>query len=94
MVKIFLPLLFFIACPAIAQGDIERFERNAELCDHFAGEFDSDLSKLERQRIVRLTNRYCGRAKRQMDQLVEKHKREPEVLDRINRYETVKSYSP
>lgn len=89
-----LSLALVISCPVAAQQDVERFERNAGLCDHFAGEFDPDLRKSERQRIIRSTNRYCGRAKRQLDQLSEKYKQEPDVLDRLNQYETVKSYSP
>lgn len=93
--KIYLLLLALaISWPVAAQQDVERFERNAGLCDHFAGEFDPDLGASERQRIIRSTNRYCGRAKRQQAQLLEKYKQAPEILDRLNQYETVKSYSP
>lgn len=85
-------LLLLLSPVCLAQPEIERFERNAELCEHFAGEFDPDLSSADKRRVISATNKYCGRAKRQRDALKLKYRDDEAVMERLDLYETVKSF--
>ena len=72
--------------------DVKAFVTNAELCDHFAGEWGSELSKAGRKRIERSIDKYCGKAKRQMWRLQERYKEDAEIEELINKYDSVQSY--
>ena len=89
----------FIAClcipiVCIAGGanreDVKRFADNADTCLHLAGEFDSSLSKKEQKEIITSTNKYCLRAKKQLDALLIKYKNDPDVQEVISQYDDIK----
>lgn len=81
------------ACSSNLQNeDVKRFVTNADLCEHFAGEWGSELPKAERKRIERSIDKYCGNAKRQMRRLQTKYKGDAEIDQLVNKYESVQSY--
>ena len=71
-------LLSAAVMAAPAQGsppkDIQRFIDNADLCEHMAGEFDSDQSKQRQREIEQAVVKYCGAAQRQLRVLKRKYK--------------------
>lgn len=91
--RLILLALWLFALPAWAEPkDVRRFVANADICEHLAGEWDSDQSREEQLIIEHNIERYCGCAKRQMDILVKKYKKFPAILEKINSYEVVKEY--
>jgi|SRR5471030_2330633 len=101
MVKKAIALLAFIAMQSASAAtvpvpkDVQTFVKNADLCDHMAGEWDNELPKTERQNIEKSITKYCGPAKQQLHFLQEKYKDKPAVLKVISKhaYDSVKDYS-
>lgn len=95
--KSFLPtfvLTLLICCSApAAELAFDKFKKNAELCDHFAGEWDSDLPEKDKRNIERNVDKYCALAQRQRAFLMKKYSSNPETLKVLNQYESVTSYS-
>lgn len=88
---LFLISMALAACITV-DGDLQRFVSNADLCEHFAGEWDSDLNTADKQQIEYSIDIYCGHAKKQLDVLSEKYKDNPKVMEKLKTYETVKSF--
>jgi len=82
------------AADALPQ-DVRRFVRNAETCEHVAGEWDSELPESRRREISRAVDRYCAPAKRQLPLLTRKYRGNRYVSRTISKhaYDSVKSYS-
>lgn len=97
MKTIVLLALLVLANAAMANtlhnNDVRAFKSNADLCEHFAGEWDSELPASEQKRIEQAIDRYCGKAQRQMKCLQRKYKNNKEINDLIDEYDSVKSYS-
>lgn len=92
-----LMLCLALAVPAFSSNlqnkDVKSFVANADLCDHFAGEWDSDLPKQDQKRIERSIDKYCGKAKQQMSSLQKKYKGDSEIEQLINEYDSVQTYT-
>lgn len=82
------------ACAATSHPpDVQRFVKNADLCVHMAGEWDSDLEKKEQEEIKLAIDKYCGAAKKQLDKLSIKYKNNAEVQKTLTQYDdSVKLY--
>ena len=63
--------------------DVQTFIDNADACEHFAGEFDSDLSKQRKKEIARGVVRHCQAAQKQLKGLTAKYKNDPKVTEII-----------
>lgn len=59
--------------------DVQGFIRNADACDHFAGEFDGGLSERQQKEIERSVVRYCQPAQKQLKLLTKKYKHDPKM---------------
>lgn len=75
--------------------DVRTFIKNAEACDHMAGEWDSELPKSRQREITRAINKYCASAKRQLPLLTEKYKGDAQILKTISEHanDSVKSFT-
>jgi hypothetical protein len=75
--------------------DVQAFVKNAEVCEHMAGEWDSELPKSQRREITRAIKKYCAPAKQQLPLLTDKYKENPHILRTISKhaYDSVKSYT-
>jgi hypothetical protein len=84
---------FALAYPA-APPDVDAYVKNAELCEHLAGEWDDSLSKRRQKEIERDVSRYCGKAKTQLTILLEKYRDAPDVRKVIeaHAYDSVKDF--
>ena len=90
--KILVLLLSLLVCDvAIASSrvpkDVAVFARNADACEHYAGEFDGGLSEKRQREIEKSTVKYCGLAQKQLKQLAEKYKHDPEIIKVIRQHE-------
>ncbi|WGG51038.1 hypothetical protein [Rugamonas sp. DEMB1] len=100
-IKIYYILFLFLLVPSAAYPneklprDIRVFISNSFTCEHFAGEFGTELPKEQKEQVRRDIDKYCGGAKRQFGILKEKYKNNPTLLKRIkNSYnDTVDSYT-
>jgi hypothetical protein len=63
--------------------EVQAFIRNAEACEHFAGEFDGDLSEARKKRIERSVVKYCQRAQSQYKKLSAQYKNDPRIVEII-----------
>jgi hypothetical protein len=54
--------------------DIETFKRHAELCEHFAREWDSDLAKQRQKEIENGVAKNCGAAQIELQKLRKKYR--------------------
>jgi len=100
MLKIVLLLILLAAHGASdAAGqlpmDVRVFVKNADLCEHMAGEWDSELPKKEMRDIERGITKYCAPARQQLRILQKKYQAYPAVLKAISKhaYDSVKDYS-
>lgn len=74
-------------------SDVQKFVKNADLCIHMAGEWDSDLEKKEQDEIKLAIDKYCGTAKIQLDKLSIKYKDNSAVKKTLTQYDdSVKLY--
>lgn len=77
-----------------APKDVQNFIRNAEACEHFAGEFDSGLSEQRQRELERAVIRHCRAAQGQLQQLKAKYKDNPRLAELIRAHanESVTSF--
>jgi hypothetical protein len=59
--------------------DVQAFIRNANACEHFAGEFDGGLSEKRQREIERSVVKHCQTAQKQLEQLSAKYRKNPRV---------------
>ena len=71
------------ALPDTVRKLIER----AELCEHFAGEFNGDRSRRDREINAILTKNKCDRIPSEIQSLKAKHKGDAEIVRSLQRYE-------
>ena len=81
--KLLLALLF--SCLPLLAGaqeklpkDVARFVENAQMCEHFAGEWD-DKDKARQREITQAVASSCGQAQRQWKRLRVKYAGQPEI---------------
>lgn len=67
--------------------DVQAFVKNADLCVHLAGEWDSDLGKKEQKDIELTMDRYCGAAKKQLNKLSIKYRDNAAVQKTLTQYD-------
>lgn len=90
-----LPLSAFCdGTPGLDRPEVVQFVRNADLCDHLAGEWDPDMTRNEKRTVEKNIERYCGKAQKQRATLLKKYKSDASVLNVLNKYDSVKDYSP
>ncbi len=93
-------LLLGAAGAASAQSplpaDVRLFVNNAELCEHMAGEWDSDLAQKRKKEIEGAIKRYCGMAQRQHKLLGKKYQTDAGMQKILAAHanDSVTSYSP
>lgn len=68
--------------------------KNADNCEHLAGEWDSSLSEPEQRQIKRSVVKYCGTAQKQLKTLKSKYKSEATLqkILSVHEYDSVKSF--
>ena len=77
-----LPVLLFSCLPLLAGAqeklpkDVERFVENAQMCEHFAGEWD-DNDKARQREITQAVTSSCGQAQKQWKRLSAKYAGQP-----------------
>jgi len=59
-------------------ADVAKFIDNAEMCEHFAGEWD-DNDKARQREITQAIDQSCGAAQQQLKRLRVKYAKEPEI---------------
>ena len=74
-------------------ADVAKFIDNAEMCEHFAGEWD-DNDKARQREITQAVAQSCGAAQQQLKRLREKYAKEPEIRKVIddNANDAVRSF--
>jgi hypothetical protein len=74
--------------------DVDKYVKNAETCEHLAGEWDSTLSKMEMRKIERDIVKYCGQAKKQLKTLKVKYEKDAEIQRILSEhdYDSVNSF--
>ena len=80
-----LVLAFMLGCLPMLAGaqeklprDVARFVENAEMCEHFAGEWD-DHDKARQREITQAVEQSCGQAQRQWKRLSTKYAGQPAI---------------
>jgi hypothetical protein len=76
-------------------ADIRAFVKNADACEHLAGEWDSDLEPGRKREIERGVDKFCLQAQRQLQRVEVKYRDRPTLRDLIARhaYDSVRSYA-
>ncbi|MGK5060257.1 hypothetical protein ACQ4WY_25305 [Janthinobacterium sp. LB2P49] len=96
--KLLLVLLF--SCLPLLAGaqeklpkDVAQFVENAQMCEHFAGEWD-DNDKARQREITQAVASSCGQAQRQWKRLSAKYARQPKLQKVIadNANDAVRSF--
>ena len=59
-------------------ADVAKFIDNAEMCEHFAGEWD-DTDKARQREITQAIEQSCGAAQQQLKRLRVKYAKQPEI---------------
>ena len=84
-----LVLAFMLACLPMLAGaqekpprDVARFVENAEMCEHFAGEWD-EHDKARQREITQAVEQSCGQAQKQWKRLSAKYAGQPALKKRI-----------
>ncbi|WP_343728276.1 hypothetical protein [Duganella sp.] len=74
--------------------DVQAFIRNAEACEHFAGEFDSNLSETRQKEIEHSVVKYCRRAQKQLQKLRLQYEKDARIMGVIRQHtnESVASF--
>lgn len=74
-------------------ADVAKFINNAEMCEHFAGEWD-DNDKARQREITQAVAQSCGQAQQQLKRLRVKYAKEPEIRKVIddNANDAVRSF--
>lgn len=90
--------LFSVSGSAFSQSpvhqDVDTFVKNADECEHQAGEWDSDLEKAEKKRIEAAIVKYCSTAKKQLHTLTKKYKNDTGIQKVLvdHSYDSVKDF--
>ena len=63
-------------------ADVAKFIDNAEMCEHFAGEWD-DNDKARQREITQAVEQSCGQAQKQWKRLSAKYAGQPALKKRI-----------
>ena len=93
-------LAFMFGCLPMLAGaqeklpkDVARFVENAQMCEHFAGEWD-DNDKARQREIIAAVNDACGQAQRQWKRLSAKYAGQPKLQKVIadNANDAVRSF--
>ena len=73
--------------------DVAKFVENAQMCEHFAGEWD-DNDKARQREIIAAVDDSCGRAQRQWKRLAAKYAGQPRLRTIIDEQanDAVRSY--
>ena len=66
--------------------DVSAFINNAEECQHFAGEWDSDLSAARQKEVEKAIELTCGKAREEKEALQIKYKGNKQVEERLADY--------
>lgn len=85
--------------PLLAQAeeklprDVARFVEQAQMCEHFAGEWD-EHDKARQREITQAIEKWCGQAQRQWKRLPDKYAGQPRLLKIIDEQanDTVRSF--
>lgn len=84
-------LLLTVGCSTVqaeaTQPDVKAFQDSAEDCQHFAGEWDSSLSKSRQKEIEASVDKYCGDARKQQEQLKKKYQGNKQVEEILAEYD-------
>ena len=95
-----LVLAFMFACLPLLAGaqeklpqDVAKFVENAQMCEHFAGEWD-DNDKARQREITQAVASSCGQAQRQWKRLRVKYAKQPKLQQVIaeNANDAVRSF--
>ena len=82
MKRLFACLLCCLPLLATAQEklpkDVAQFVENAQMCEHFAGEWD-DNDKARQREIIAAVDDSCGQAQRQWKRLSAKYAGQPKL---------------
>ena len=80
-----LVLAFMFGCLPMLAGaqeklpkDVAKFVENAQMCEHFAGEWD-DNDKARQREIIAAVDDACGQAQRQWKRLSAKYAGQPAI---------------
>ncbi|TNC74412.1 hypothetical protein FHI69_21450 [Janthinobacterium lividum] len=92
-------VLLFSCLPMLAGAqeklpkDVAKFVENAQMCEHFAGEWD-DNDKARQREIIAAVNDACGQAQRQWKRLSAKYAGQPKLQKVIadNANDAVRSF--
>ena len=92
-------VLLFSCLPLLAGAqeklpqDVARFVDNAQMCEHFAGEWDEN-DKARQREITQAIEQSCGQAQRQWKRLSAKYARQPALQKIIadNANDAVRSF--
>ena len=74
--------------------DLQSYIKDAESCEHFAGEWYPEMSMHDKRETERKINKSCGSAYKSRTILKKKYKGNSEVLKTLDQYESVNYYSP
>lgn len=90
-------LLSFVTGGAFAatpEKEIAKLEQEAQRCEHFAGEWDSGLSRKRQREIEQGVDIHCGKAQKMLSELRIKFRDNPQLLATIESFanDSVKSY--
>ena len=87
-----LVLAFMLGCLPMLAGaqeklpkDVARFVENAQMCEHFAGEWD-DNDKARQREITQAIEQSCGLAQRQWKRLAAKYAGQPAIKKVIDEH--------
>lgn len=67
--------------------DVQRFLDDAEMCQHFAGEWDSSLPEQNRKNIEKEVNTYCLPAEKALPELRKKYRENSEIMKALADYD-------
>jgi len=80
-----LVLVFMLGCLPMLAGaqeklpkDVAKFVENAQMCEHFAGEWDVN-DKARQREIIAAVDDACGQAQRQWKRLSAKYAGQPAI---------------
>jgi hypothetical protein len=76
-------------------SDIRVFVKNADACEHLAGEWDSELKPARKREIERGVDKFCWMAQRQLKQVEVKYRDRQMLRELIaqHAYDSVRSYT-
>lgn len=96
--KLLLALLFSglpLLAPAQEKlpSDVAKFIEHAQMCEHFAGEWD-DNDKARQREIIAAVDDSCGQAQRQWKRLAARYAKQPRLQKIIDEHanDAVRSY--